>query len=148
MWCKLANVFLLGCAISLHAQTWETLRGLRAGDRVYVLDSAGKQHKGTFSSLSDEALSISAGKTQVSIERARVRRVDIPSSSRRIRNALIGAGVGFAVGLATDLTLGAYLRNESGESGGARALTYILPIALVGGVAAAVPGHKTIYRSR
>jgi hypothetical protein len=124
------------------------LSGLQRGDRVLVLDSAGKEHKGTFSAVSDQGISLTSGRSEVSIERAKVRRVRIPSSSRRLRNALIGIGIGAAVGATTDQTLGVYLRNEAGESAGARVLTYIAPIALFGGIAAAVPGYKTIYRAR
>jgi hypothetical protein len=111
---------------------------------VQVLDSEGKDHKGTFSSVSDTAIALTSGKHEISIERARVRIVRVPSSSRRARNALIGIGVGVAVRAFTDQTLGVYLRNEAGESGGARVVTYIAPIALVGGIAAAVPAYKTV----
>lgn len=138
----------LFCTIPLRAQSWDTLRGLKPGDRVYVLDSTGKEHRGTWSSVSEQSVSIRTGNREMSIERTRVRRIRIPSSSRRLRNALIGIGVGVAIGATTDQTLGAYLRNESGESGGARAVTYIAPIALVSGIAALAPAYKTVYRSR
>ena len=148
MWRKLTNVWLLACAIPLSGQSWETLRGLKPGDRVVVLDSGRKEHKGAFTSVSDQALSFESGKSQVSIERANVRRVQVPSGSRRLRRALIGIGIGVAIGAVADQTLGAYVRNEYGEGSGARALTYIAPIALVGGIAAAVPAYKTVYRAR
>ena len=141
-------MFVLACAIPVYAQSWDMLRGLKPGDRVYVLDSTGKQNKGTFSSVSEDAISIRSVNRELSIARSKVRSVKIPSSSRRLRNALIGIGVGVAIGATTDQTLGALLRNESGESAGARAVTYIAPIALVGGIAAAVPAHKTVYRAR
>ena len=145
---KLVHLCWLACAIPLYSQSWENLNGLRAGDRIAVTDSTGKEYRGAFNSVSAQSISLTAGKGEISIERARVRRVKVASGSRRLRNALIGIGIGVAIGVATDQTLGVYLRNESAESAGARALTYIAPIALVGGIAAAVPGYKTIYHTR
>ena len=51
----------------------------------------------------------------MAIERTRVRRVQVKSASRRVRNIVIGAAIGLAVGLVADQTLGTYLRNEAGE---------------------------------
>ena len=148
MWRKLTNVWLLACALPLCAQSWETLRGLKPGDRVVVLDAGRKEHKGSFTSVSDQAISLASGQSQVSIERGNVRRVQVRSGSHRLRHALIGIGIGVAIGAVADQTLGTYVRNEYGESGAARALTYIAPIALVGGIAAAAPAYKTVYRAR
>jgi len=139
---------LLCCMIPLAAQSWDDLRALKAGDRVKVQDTAGKERGGAFRALSDNAISIESGGSEVSIERSKVRRVQIKSSSRRWRNFAIGAGIGLALGLAADYTLGTYLRNETSQGGAARALTYIAPIALFGGVGAAAAGYKTIYRAR
>jgi hypothetical protein len=53
--------------------------------------------------------------------------------------------VGAAIGLITDETLGAYLRNESNPAG-ARPLIWTVPIALCGGIGAAFPSYTVIYR--
>src|SRR5438045_5508245 len=112
------SLVLLYFAIPLAAQSWDVVRGLKAGDLIKVQDTAGKEQKGRFRSASADAISIETGKKEVSIERAKVRRVQVKSGSRRMRNVTIGAGIGFAVGLITDQTLGTYLRNEYGEGGG------------------------------
>jgi preprotein translocase subunit SecD len=65
-----------------------------------------------------------------------------------VRNILIGAGIGLAVGVAVDQTVGTYFRNEQGNNGGARAVTYIAPIALFAGIGAALSPYRTIYRAR
>lgn len=132
----------------LGAQSWEALNGLKPGDTVKVQDTAGKEQKGRFRSVSAAAITFDASKQQVSVERAKVRRVQIKSSARRARNTAIGAGIGLGLGLVVDFTLGAYLRNETGEGSGARALTYIVPIGLFGGIAAIPGGYRTIYRVR
>jgi hypothetical protein len=51
-----------------------------------------------------------------------------------MRNVLIGVGVGAAIGLVTDQTLG-----------GARPLIWALPIAVCGGIGAAIPSYPVIY---
>src|SRR5690348_1641270 len=123
---------LLSCAIPLWAQSWDNLTSLKPGDSVKVLDTAGHEQKGSFKAASAQAISIASRHGEVAIERSRVRRVQIKSSSRRGRNAVIGVAIGLALGLVVDQTLGAYFRNEAGESDGVRALTYIAPIGLFG----------------
>jgi hypothetical protein len=139
-------VLLLLCAGPLTGQSWDELRGLRPGDRVRILDTGGDEQKGTFRAVSDGSISFETNQTEVSIDRARVRRVRVESNSRRLRKALIGAVIGVAVGVTVDQTLGARLRNESNQSG--RAVTYIAPIALFGGLGAAFPGYRTVYSAR
>jgi hypothetical protein len=49
------------------------------------------------------------------------------------------------VAVTVDQTLGTYLRNEGVNNG--RAITYIAPIGLFGGIGAALSSYKTIYRA-
>jgi len=60
---------------------------------------------------------------------------------------LIGAGIGAALGITIDQTFGVYLRNETGETPGARAITYIAPIGIFAAIGAALPNYRTIYRA-
>ena len=138
---------ILACGLPLSAQSWDALRELKPGDVIIVRDNAGHERKGGFTTFSSDAISLKTRSGEMSIERPRVRRVQIPSKARRIRNVLIGAAIGVAVGATADQTLGAYLRNEVGEGAGARAVTYIVPIALFGGLGA-LPAYRTIYRAR
>ncbi len=143
-----AGSILFLAVLPLMAQTWETVRAVPAGTRVWVKDSSGQEHRGDVASVSEEAISLDTGRGQQSIERARVRRIEVRAPSRRLRNTLIGAGIGLGVGLLVDNTVGQYLRNETGESAGERAVTYIAPIGLFGGIGAAITPRKTIYRSK
>jgi hypothetical protein len=138
----------LAFGIPLCAQSWDTLRGLKQGERVKVLDNAGQEHTGAFRAVSADAVSLEAGAGEVAIEKAKVRRIQVRARRRRVRNLIIGAAIGVAVGVTVDSTLGAYFRNESGETAGARAITYIAPIAILAGLAAALPAYATVYRSR
>jgi hypothetical protein len=143
----LVLVWLLG-GLSLNAQSWETLSELKPGDRIKVVDAAGETHAGSFASVSASAITLTTSTGELAVERARVRRVQVRSGSRRLRNALIGAAVGVAFGAAVDQSLGAYLRNEAGEQSGARAVSYAAPIAIFGGIGAAIPSYRTVYRAR
>src|SRR5437763_1378357 len=114
-------------ALPLFGQSWEGLNRLKPGDPVKVLDAGGQEHKGKFASVSADAILVDTNKGQVAVERPRVRRVKVRSNSRRVRNVVIGVAIGVAVGATVDQTLGVYLRNEAGESGGTRAISYVAP---------------------
>ena len=120
------------------------VRGLRAGDRVKVEEKGGAQHKGAVTAVTPDSISLTTGKTQVSVDQARVKRIQVHSGSRRARNVAIGAGVGVALGVTIDQTLGAYLRNETGDQG--RPFMYLVPIAVGGAIGAAMSPYRTIYR--
>jgi hypothetical protein len=138
------RLLLLLTALCLHAQSWDAVRALRPGDRVKVQETTGAGHKGAVTTVTTDSIAIASGKNQLSFDRARVRRVEVKSGNRRLRNVAIGAGVGLAVGITADQTLGAYLRNEVTDSG--RPLFYVVPIGLFGGIGAALAPYKTIYR--
>src|ERR1044071_8631316 len=112
------------------SQSWDSLRELKPGDRVVILDRTGNDHKGEFRSYTADTIRITNGKGEDAIERTKIRRVQVRASSRRLRHVLIGAGIGVGIGITVDQTFGTYFRNESGQSEGARALTYVAPIAI------------------
>jgi hypothetical protein len=146
MWIRALALFTLAAAAALP-QSWESLHELKPGDPIVVIDTAGNDHKGQFQSYTGVTLRLNTGKGDQAIERTRVSRVQVRTSSRRVRNLLIGAGIGVAIGFTIDRTLGAYFRNEAGESAGARALTYVAPIGTFSAIGAALPGYRTIYRA-
>lgn len=137
---------LLAAAVPLCAQSWDALRALKAGDRIRVQEMDGTRHDGAFVALTDTSISVRTKQSEVAVERSRTQRVQVRSGARRARNLAIGAGIGVAVGLVVDNTLGQYLRNESGENSGARAVTYIAPIGLFGALGGAFPAYRTIYK--
>jgi len=139
------SLALLLCALPLGAQSWEAVRSLKLLDRVKVLEAGGREHQGTLKLVTGDAISLETGKGAVTIEKAWVRRVQVRSRARRVRNLAIGAAVGLAVGAAIDQTLGAYFRNETGETNGDHALTYLAPVGLFGGLGGAFPAYRTVY---
>jgi hypothetical protein len=137
---------IIACVVPLCAQSWDTLQVLKPGDAVRVVDIGGQEVKGSFSAATPDSLTIQSHGSAQSIEKAKIRLVKVRSSGRRLRNLLIGAGIGVAIGVTADQTIGALLRNENGESN--RPLMYIAPVALFGGIGAAIPAYRTIYRAR
>ncbi len=149
---EMLRVLFLGLVVwaglPVGAQSWSALDGLATGDRIKVRDVSGQKYDGVLASVTPEAIRLNAPGGEVSIERVRVKRVQVRSASRRVVNTLIGAGVGLALGVVADQTLGAYFRNETGESSGQQAITYLAPIGLCTGIAAAFPAYRTVYRIR
>jgi hypothetical protein len=140
-----ASLFL---GLPLCAQPWETLGRLDRGARIKVQVTGGPGSTGRFQSASAAAISLETDHGMVSVERTGVRRVQVRSGARRIRRVAIAAAIGVALGVTVDQTLGTYFRNESGESSGARAATYIAPIAVLGAIAGAFPAYRTVYRMK
>ena len=126
------------------SKTWESLGKLDSGAPIEVVTSD-RAEKGEFVSMSTESLTINTRRGEQRFLRKEVLRVVSRRQSRRMRNVLIGVGVGAAIGLATDQTFGAYLRNESNPAS-ARPLIWALPMAFCGGIGAAFPSYPVIYR--
>lgn len=126
------------------ARDWANLAKLDAGTPVAVVTAA-QTHNGEFVASSTESLTLRTTAGQQRILRADVLRVTATKKSHRLRNFAIGAGVGVGIAVATDATLGTYLRNESNPDN-ARAVIWTVPIALCGGIGALFPGHPVIYR--
>ena len=139
----LLSIFL--AVVPISAQSWESLRAFQ-GQTVKVRDASGEERKGICESVSADAITLQTGTSQVSIEKAKVRRVQVSSAARRWRNLAIGAGIGLAIGVTVDQTLGTYLRNEGHDS--TRAVTYVAPIGLFGALGAAMGPYRTVYQVR
>src|ERR1051326_5568094 len=136
----LIAVAAAGVAVAAPAsKSWDNLARLSAGTPIEV-NTIDRSERGQFVSSSTESLAMRTPAGEQKFQRAEVLRVVSRRQSRRLRNVLIGVGIGAAVGLVTDQTLGTYLRNESNPSG-ARAVIWAAPIALCGGIGAAIPSY-------
>jgi hypothetical protein len=145
MWTRAIFWIVLVTGAPLMAQSWDSLRDVR-GQHVKVIATSGETQKGICDSVSADGITVQAGSSRITIERNKVRRVQVRSGARRVRNFVIGAAIGLAVGVTVDQTVGTYLRNETGDSG--RGITYAAPIVVFGGIGAALPGYRTVYRMR
>lgn len=136
---------LLICAANQYGRSrdvssWESVAALTAGSRIRV-ESAHEKRNGTMVSVSGDALTCHDGESgNVTVPRSEVRRVYLQSSSRRLRNTVIGTAIGVAAGAVLYGTLGRLFRNEGQESG----YLFAVPIAAGAGIGAAMPGRRMV----
>ncbi len=127
---------------------WNNLQQLRVGDKVEVVRTDLSKHKGTFLSFSDEAISLRVGKDEVGVQRPIVFRVSSREHSKRLRNTLIGLGIGAAAGAVVGAAAVAGKPRQAGE----RRLSMVIGTLIGAGagtvVGAAFPGYQTIYRAK
>ena len=133
-------------AQSSQTSAWNIVGAVEQGRRIRVETSV-KKYTGTFGNLSDVAIMLQSETGQVSIPRSEVVRVYAQSQSHRVRNTLIGVGVGAAIGIATYGTLGTLLRNEGGENTG---VLIAAPTGIGAAIGAVLPtgGMKKIYDAK
>jgi len=125
---------------------WDNLKQLRPGQKTEVVDSSMKSLRGPFVSVSEEAITLQVGKSQESIERAKVVRVSVRDTSHRTRNMLLGSGILGGIALAAAaVPLGA-----SSNEGNSCGVCVVAIAAGFGGGAAfgAIPGSRTVYRAK
>jgi hypothetical protein len=142
-------VCVLGLSCASLAQTnqasWANLSTLHPEQSIQITDAASKTRAGTLLNVSDTAISFSDISGEKSVQKQDVRSVKLMENTHRLRNTLIGAGVGAGVlggiGAATSCStdhclfgrgLGASIGAVIGGLGGAA-------------VGAVLPSHTTIY---
>jgi len=124
--------------------SWDNLKQLRPGQKIEVVDTSMKSHRGPFVAVSEEALTLQVGKSQESIERAKVVRVSVRDTSHRTRNMLLGSGILGGIALAAS----AVPMGISGNEGtSCPACAAAIAAGFAGGAAlGAIPGSRTVYR--
>jgi len=134
------------CVASAQSnRAWENLSTLQAGEKIQVVETNSKKESGTFVSVSDTAISLQEKAGAQTIERKNVRSVKLMKHAHRLRNTLIGAGVGFGAGLGIGVA-----RESSDVLSHAENRLLGGGIGLVGGavVGALLPSHETVYRAK
>ena len=131
---------------SAAASAWNIVSAVGQGHKIRV-ETPARNYSGTFVELSDAAISLQSDTGQVSVPKGDVMRIYSQSRSNRIRNTLIGAGIGAAIGITTYATLGTLLRNEGGENTG---VLLAAPIGVGTAIGAVLPtgGMKKIYDAK
>ena len=144
-------VMFLAPAFTL-AQTsqnsWDNLRKLAPGQPIRVVLKDAKSYSGPFQSVSDNELVLRIGGEQQTLARRDVLRVSTKGVSHRLRNGLIGAGIGAAVGVAWGVSCD---YREAIGCGGPAAAFGIAAFAPMGfGAGALIPtgGWHDVYRAR
>jgi len=143
--------FLLGSSSSLHAQThknsWSNLDGLKAGQRIEVIESKLNRHDGKFVAVTDGALTLKENGSDISFMRENIVRVSTTSVPKRGEHALIGLVIGGAIGAG----IGAGSSHGFLGGGSARGIGALIGIVIgapIGAIVGAViPAHSTVYRA-
>jgi len=136
---------LFSTALAQPSQaSWTNLSGLRAGQNIRIVNSTSKKHSGTFTSVSDQAISYKETSGEKSIQKQDVRSVKLTANNHRLRNTAIGAGVGAGAG--AGIVAGTW--ENHGFLGGKGVGAAVG--AVIGGISGAiigvlVPSHSTIY---
>jgi hypothetical protein len=99
-------IFLAGSSLFAQAvatppkNDWANLKTLTAGTEMRVIATGGQTIRGSFVSVSDDALIVGQPKGERMLTRSMVASVSLKKKNHRIRHMLIGLGVGAAGGLA------------------------------------------------
>ena len=137
-------------SVSLRAQkpgqdSWDNLNRLQAGQKIEVVQMDMKSLKGRFLGFTDEMISLRVKKDEVAVHREEVVRVSLRQKPKRLRNILIGAGVGagavMGIGLGVVAAMGG-----SDDPGVVMNPAMALGAGLGGALGAATPSYETIYR--
>ncbi len=127
--------------------SWDSLRRLRVGQKIQILHMSGKSSQGQFVQYSEQAISIRSGPDQLSVPRTAVFSVRTLGGSHRLRNTLLGLGMGAAAGLAIGAVKGATY-HEAGETGVFVLVWTPIGAGIGAGVGAALPASgPTVYRA-
>ena len=126
--------------------SWDSLKQLVPGQEIRVVLNDAKSYQGRFELISDEAMTVRLAAGEQSFARQDILRVSAKGKSHRLRNVLIGAGIGGGISGA------AVAANYSFDpEAGAIAAVVGIPIATIAGagVGAVIPtgGWHDVYRA-
>ena len=102
-YCLVLTALLASASLPLLAQTlgnWDAIRHFAANQAIRVSLADGRSFQGKFQSATDGELLLSTAKAQETLARADVTRIAAKGNNHRVRNAVIGLGVGAGAGLA------------------------------------------------
>jgi hypothetical protein len=98
---KFTLLLVLAAGFAAAQKTnWANLKALPVGGEIRVSLNSGRSFRGQMQNVTDESLIIVAAASQETLARAEVAKVATRSDSHRLRNTLIGLGVGAGGGLA------------------------------------------------
>ena len=107
--------------------SWEAVRAVAPGEKLEVRLKSGKTVKGTLVSVSDAGLSLARGRETLSVSRDEARRVYRVFAKSSATPALVGAGIGAAIGAG-----GTAASAKSDDREGVQAGAVLLPLVGAG----------------
>jgi hypothetical protein len=132
-------VLLLPCLLTAAGHSWEDLQQLNQGRRIRVFLLDRGSFTGTFVGCTAESLTLRDRGADRAVPRAQVRKVTTGSRPRRLRNTLIGLGIGAGSG-----GLVVWKATDASERWGYGIAAAIM---VVGGtvIGAVLPANRTVY---
>jgi len=152
----LVSLCLLAMACSSFAQTgnssWANLSALQPGWRIQIVEANSKHNSGRFVSVTEDAVTLQEKSGEKTIQRRDVRVVRLMKNKHRLRNTLVGAGVGASVGAGIGVATGGPCRVPSScffyLTRGQQAAIFAAPGILIGAAVGVLwPTHAIIYRT-
>src|SRR5271170_3281328 len=93
-------ILALGAAAQTPVSPWESVKALAPGTEIRVASAKAQTIQGALESVTDSELVVrKQGGGPQSFQRDRIMSVSVKGKDHRLRHALIGLGVGTAVGL-------------------------------------------------
>jgi len=139
----LLPILSLAAAAQTSASKWDTLRMLAPGTEVRVASANAKPIQGALESVTDSNLVLRQAGGPKSFVRTQILSISVKGKDHRMRNALIGLGVGTAAGLAIGYGIGRAQANNCSNKGGWFCGLDEGAGTVVGGVAGIVGGTLT-----
>jgi hypothetical protein len=127
---------------------WDNLTILKPGQLIRVEPNDSISYEGTFQALDDEGITLRQPAGEQTFARKDILRVYFRSKNHRLRNTVIGAGIGAALAaLAVKVNNSPWFGNT-----GMRDIGWVWPVGLgiFGGIGAAIPtgGWHEVYHAR
>jgi hypothetical protein len=85
---------------SAEKNDWANVKALPIGGEIRVSLQTGKSYRGQVQNVTEESLIIVAASSQETLARAQIKKISSKGDSHRMRNTLIGLGIGAGSGLA------------------------------------------------
>jgi hypothetical protein len=155
--CKASLLLALGFLVSsstycVGQSEWNVVQQLTSGQEVKVVLKEGGSRRGSFESVNDTGVVIRAGKGEQTLSRDQVARILVKSKGHRVRNVLIGAGIGAGAGLGAGASIDSNCSKTSIVCTGNKGKAILTPLfGLLGaGIGSLIPsgGWREVYRSR
>ena len=130
-----ALLYVAGSPVWAATSEWSDLTYLKPGQLIRVELNDTRSYEGEFQAVHAEDITLRQSAGDRTCDRKDVLRVDSNAENHRLRNTLIGAGIG--VGLAAL----AVKANHMGENTGISSIGWVWPVGIgvFGGIGAAMP---------
>ena len=133
---------LAAASLVAQADNWNLLRGIYPGQTTHVHALDGRFNSGKFISTTDDNIVIRLRTGDQTFTKNEIKKISVLKSSKRWRNAGIGAAIGAsAIGAAA-------IASNDLDGHGSLVAGAVIGYGLIGaGIGALFPGYDTLYRA-